>query len=47
VIRLQQESAEKLRRQKVMRKEWTEEESHEKLQQLVNEFAAKMPGPEA
>jgi len=31
----------------VISKEWTEEESHAKLQELVTDFTSKLPGPEA
>lgn len=42
-IRLNEERAEKLRRQKVISGEWTEEDSHQKIRKAVKDYFDKQP----
>lgn len=44
-IKLQQEAVERFRRQRVMKGDWTEQESHQKLKEYVEREYKLLPGP--
>jgi hypothetical protein len=45
-IKLQQEAVERFRRQRVIKGDWTEQESHQKLKEYVEREYSLMPGPQ-